>query len=260
MRRSGWVVIVCACSAPPRPVEIPTPLATPPVSIVPLDDEAPLPNSAVLARSSAEGSWAATFPDAPAFTAVELPKSSRVILHWRVGPGRKVKELPPEEDFPGNYLARVDLLVRARGVEKTIELGELAGWPDPAHQSYCARAGFVMPSWRQFGTPPNRSAAAWFSVGVIQGDSEFMIVRDGDVLHVLHRETSDGRCDEKKQGPLDVCDGFEWERVAEVRGTRDAGLFETITTIDASASEQMNHDGAIDCGAERMGGERLTRP
>ncbi len=250
MRRLGWLVIACGCSTPPRAVEVPAPLATPPVSIVPLDDEAPLPKSAVLARSSAEGSWAARFPEARTFTALEVLKSSRVILHWRVGPSRKVKDLPPEEDYPGNYVAPVDLLVRSRGVEKTITLGELAGYPDPAHQSYCAHAGFVMPSWPKFGTPPNRSVAAWFSVGVMQGDSEFMIVRDGDVLHVLHRETSDGRCDEKKQGPLTTCEGEEYERVAEIRGTRDAGLFEWMT----------DEDKDIDCGAERMGGERLTRP
>lgn len=220
MRRFSWFVIaVCGCSTAPRAVKLATPLAThPPPPSVPLGDEAPLPPTAVLARSASDGAWARTFPKAPTFTVVEVSNSSRVVLQWRIGSGHNVKELPPDEDYPANYVAPIDLVVRSRGGEKTIALGDRAGSPDPAHQSYCAR-----------GRAPNPSAAVWFSVGIMQGDSEFLVVRDGDTLHLLHRETSDGSCQEKKQGPLETCEGSEWERVSEIRGTRNAGLFEIVT-------------------------------
>jgi len=247
MRR--WVVValgVCACTTP-RAVEIAAPLAKPPAPIV--VEEEPTPADAVRAPSAAEGSWAAAFPSAKSLTVVEVPSASRVLVHWRIGPGRKVKELPADEDYPGNYWVAVDLVVRAHGVEKLVPLGELAGSVDPIHLSYCARAGFTMPSWPEFGKAQDPSSASWFAVGTPQGDSDFMLVRDVDVVHVLHRETSDGKCDDAKQGPLDVCEGFEWERVAEIRGTRGAALFERVT----------DEGKPFDCGADRMG-ESLTRP
>ncbi len=249
MRPRGWIALtLCACvRTSPNAVEIAAPLAKPAAS-APVVEEA-LPPDALRAPSAGEGSWAAAFPSAKSFAVVEMPSASRVLVHWRIGAGRKAKELPPDEDYPGNYLVSVDLVVRSRGVEKLVPLGELAGGADPIHLSYCARAGFTMPSWPEFGKPQDPSSASWFAVGTPQGDSDFMLVRDGDVVHVLHRETSDGKCDDAKQGPLEVCEGFEWERVAEIRGTRGAALFEHVT----------DEGKPFDCGADRMG-EALTRP
>lgn len=244
-----WVIVslgTCAC-ATTRAVEIAAPLARPPAQVV-VEEEA-TPADAVRAPSSAEGSWVAAFPASKSLTVVEVPSASRVLVHWRIGAGRKVKELPADEDYPGNYLVAIDLVVRARGVEKVVPLGELAGSADPFHLSYCARAGFRLPSAPNLGEPEDPSAASWFAAGTPQGDSDFMLVRDGDVVHVLHRETSDGSCQDAKQGPLDVCEGFEWERFAEIRGTRGAALFERVT----------DEGKAFDCGADRMG-ESLTRP
>ncbi len=74
-------------------------------------------------------------------------------------------------------------------------------------------------------------------------------MRDGATLHVLHQETSDGHCEESKQGPLDVCDGFAWHLVADVRIQPSADLWEIVK----------DEGKDLDCGEAQLT-ERLTRP
>jgi hypothetical protein len=201
-----------------------------------LPDEVPLPKSAMIARATEDGAWAATFPEGAGFRVIEVPKSSRLLLEWRVAShgGR-------------GHLGSADLRVRARDVEGTLPLGELENEVDPANQSYCFRAGWVEPL--QYMRAPNASVAAWFAMGTPQKYSELMIVRDHDALYVIRHERTSGGCQWTQQGPLSICEGADFERIAEIRGTRDAGIFELVT-IDGKD---------IRCGGERRG-ERLVKP
>ena len=66
-------------------------------------------------------------------------------------------------------------------------------------------------------------------MGVTQGDDDHLVLRTPTALYVLHRETSDGRCDEGKQGPLEICRGFEWRVRAVATLTADVDFDETVT-------------------------------
>jgi hypothetical protein len=222
-----WVVVaLCGCSAAPRAVEIAAPLASTPHS-PPKVAEDELPPKAVAITSDADGAWAAPFPKAKGFVSLDLPESSRVLLTWKTRAARRVRDLEPGADYPANYDIPVELEVSARGAVKRVALGGLTGSIAPYEQSFCVRTN-----------APDPSVAAWFGVGVVQGSSDFMIVRDIGTLHVIHRESSDGKCDDVKQGPLDVCDGSEWEIVADVHVGRNAALYERVTVEGAP----------LDCG------------
>ncbi|HSQ67299.1 MAG TPA: hypothetical protein VLM85_28985 [Polyangiaceae bacterium] len=235
-RRARWVaggtvLFVLGCpAATARHVEIgPAPVAAaPPIGAAPLPPSS-VPDGAVPIHSEAKGSWARAFPAAKGFREVVAASTSTLVLVWRVGPQHKAKQLDPSEDYPANYVQPVDLLVGDGAGRVSIALGELAGAIERPGVTYCRGRGFrpphPVPSW-QFPSEP--SVAAAFSIGVVQGDSELLLVRDADVLHLLRRETSDGRCDEIKQGPLDGCEGFEYERVADVRIPRGAALYELV--------------------------------
>ena len=133
----------------------------------------------------------------------------------------------------------------------TIHLGSHVGTAGPPAQSYCLHLGWHLDSAHTDAQPaPRLSILSRLSIGTMQGDTEVMIVRDGATLHVLHRETSDGKCDEAKQGPLDVCEGFEWERVAEVRLTGDPLLYERID----------DQGKPFDCSAPTFYGRGMSRP
>ena len=192
-------------------VSLAPPIALPSASAAAPKDPAPPPN-AIRIHASRDADWARAFPKAKNFVVVQIPQTNTLVLFWRIGKTHKAKELPPEEDYAGNYVQRVDLVV---GPE-TIAFGDIGGSVAPPSQSCCARAD--LPSY----------VTSSVSVGTMQGDSELMIVRDASTLHVLHRETSDGRCDEAKQGPLDVCEGFEWERRAEIHTSGDPVLYERV--------------------------------
>ncbi len=250
MTRVRFVALFfCACTAPP-----PTPhvaLVAPTVSApVVITREDPVPPNAVRIDAARDSTWARAFPRAKDFVAIEVPDThTSLLLLWRVGLPHRLKELPPDEDYGANYVAPLDLslIVAAQPPynvgAQTISFGSPSGSVNPFALTYCARAG-----WHEENkppTPPARHVVSFFSVGVVQGDTEIMIVRDGSTLHVLHRETSDGRCDETKQGPLDICEGFEWERRAEIHLAGNPTLYERAV---------------VDCGAEQMGGMKLVKP
>ena len=83
--------------------------------------------------------------------------------------------------------------------------------------------------------------------------SEFLIVRDGSVLHLLRGPSmadfdGDARCNRVKQGPLTVCQGESYERVAEIHVASSTDLLELIE--DATKEP---------CGSD-MYGARLLPP
>lgn len=88
-------------------------------------------------------------------------------------------------------------------------------------------------------------------MGIPQGYDDFMVVRDGSTLYVLHRHTSDeDYCETVKQGPLEICKGFPWERRAEIRLAGNPALYERV-----------DNDGKpFDCGTPLREGSHLEPP
>lgn len=217
------VVVFCACrSSSPANVEITAPLAS--AVIAPVHDEIVIPRGAKRMIVKEDAPWAATFPTSKTFATYDLPAASRILLTWRVGKSHVVKSsLASEDDYPGNHVAPADLVVTAKGDTRIVALGELSGSVEPYALSWCAKD--------ETADRHPRAFAATFAIGTPQGDDELAIVRDGRTLHVLHRETTDGKCDDDaKQGPLDVCEGSEWNRVADLRMASDSELWEIVTS------------------------------
>jgi hypothetical protein len=232
-----------------------------------------LPSFAAPIDSKAEGSWARSLPKQHDFATYEVDGSAaggtsrtpsahdvgRGLLTWRIGPSHTTRKLEPDEDYPAFHVAKVDLLVHARGNDVEVALGSLSGMATPASQSYCKHRGFRLGLGNVWGFPDEPNIAAAFSIGLPQGSSDFLVVRDGGSLHVLHRETSDGKCDEIKQGPLETCEGSEYARVAEIHVSASARLFEAIVeqgaARDAGAGEEAS--SAFDCTTVVYGSELL---
>jgi hypothetical protein len=226
--------VLCACSAP-RSVEIAAPLAS--ATAAPAHDEVAIPKGARRIAKTENAPWAADFPPSKKFAPIDVPSAARVVFVWRVGKAHLLKsgENEDEEYVRTHTVAPVDLVVRARGETRTIWFGDFAGGVAPLALSFCS----LSRAWQT-----HASIAATFSIGIIQGGDDMTIVRDdkngAGTLHVLHRETSDGSCTETKQGPLDVCEGFEWERAADIRLASGTQLYELVE-LDGKT---------FDCGME----------
>jgi hypothetical protein len=242
MKGALCLLVVVACSASPTPkvtlARVPV-AAPPPLAHVPEP-----PEGAVLVTSTRDATWARAFPTEKGFVVIDVPAAPSLFLDWRIGVPHPFKNADGEVyDLP---ITPIALAVGARD-EK---LGEFGGTARPAAQTYCAHLGWHRANDGETPAPPLPSLVSKAALGTMQGDDDFMIVRDGSVLHVLHRQTSDGKCDEAKQGPLDVCEGEEWKRRVEIRLAGDPALFERIS------------DGGkpIDCGAPSFYGDRLLPP
>ena len=176
-----------------------------------------------------------------------MPRATPLLLDWRLGKSHPFRPAGDEE-YAGPPIVPVGFAVGAQ----LVSLGEHSGTTTPLSASYCLDLGWHRTAPSSETTPTSaamRSVVSRLSLETMQGDSDFMIVRDGMSLHVLHRETSDGRCDTAKQGPLDVCEGFEWERAAEFRLAADANLYERVDAENAP----------LDCSAPMpWGGEKLS--
>lgn len=195
--------------------------AVPVSSAAPVLWTEPPPPGAALVSSRRDASWARAFPKAAAFRELEAPARRSLLIEWRLGPAHAVHYDGSDDEYEGPPAIPIELGVGPA----SLALGEHTGTVTPASQSYCFDLGWHA---EEPQTPRPSSVVSSLSVTTMQGDSDFMIVRDGMTLHVLTRETSDGRCDEAKQGPLDVCEGFEWQRIAAIHLTSDATLYERV--------------------------------
>jgi hypothetical protein len=247
MKRVLFVLLSCACSTPPRAVEIAAPLSSAQPVVF---DEVAIPEGAVRIDAPANGDWAASFPGEKNFATYDV-RASRVLLTWTVGPSHLRKDLIGDsEDYPVNHVASVALEVRARGISKKIELGELSGEVNAHVLSWCSARGFRSATPQYDWKAPAPAVASMFDIGITQGDDQFMVVRDGATLHVLHAETSDGKCDDAKQGPLLVCDGFQWSRIADIHVGDKAVIYETV----------LQADKPFDCTTEHWGSSLIKPP
>jgi hypothetical protein len=246
--------MLAACSrSPAAAADVASiPLASTSASIASEPVTAPPADTAGRVTATATGSWAAAFPAKKKVVTLDLPSASRIDIEWRVAE-RHRKKVPiggPDTEYPIDFASNVDLVFRADGFEKTIPLGELSGFVDPSHISYCFSIGWHHAQVTTDGPPlkePSIASQFWHSV--TQGGDNFILVRDGDTLHLLHEDWSDGKCDDTTQGPLFACKGREWQRVADIRGVRGAALYEIVT---------YDHK-PFDCGQD-MYGSRLVRP
>lgn len=180
----------------------------------------------------ARGGWLPGIARAKGFESFVLPAPGTVHLTWLVGSTRRVRALPADQDYGANYVAAIGLRVERGGVVRTLDFGEEAGAIQPLEISFCQRSGWVPIGGRAWDLPKIDGVVSSFAVGVMQGNDEHLVMRGPNALYVLHRQTSDGRCDEGKQGPLDVCLGFEWQlrAVAELAG--DPDFDESVASVD----------------------------
>jgi len=243
-----WLAAIVACGpASATRVELPQPMPPAPVAVERATLAEPMPDDAAPIRTSGDGAWVRAFPKEPSFRAYEAAGAARLLLTWRIGPEHFV-EAVKGGDYPVNHQSAVDLVVRASGRDVVVPLGELPGTPTPNGVSYCKNRGYRIDADGGWSFPQEPSVGAAFTMNMTQGSDDFVLVRDGGTLHVLHRITSDGRCDEGKQGPLAVCEGFEYARRA------------AIHVGGADAFEDIRDDGEpFDCFAPYYG-ERLVFP
>ncbi len=241
------MILLGACHTTPPTVEMPTPLAPTTVTAVAATIEDPLPPLVATIDAGADAGWVRAIAKSKDFHAYEIG-DGHVLLRWRVGPSHLVKKVDGADyaSYPVNHVSRVDLVVSARGRSTTVPLGELPGWIRPTDLSYCKHRGFVLGKHDSWDFPSEPNVAAAFAIGIAQGGDDFLLVRDGASLHLLHRETDDGRCDDGKQGPLDICEGFEWARLAELDVGHATTLFELVT-------QEGKQDKPFDCTDDKHG-------
>jgi hypothetical protein len=258
-RAMRWLVcaMLCACHRTPPSVELTAPAPSASASQATAHVAAPKAEAAPI-QSKAVGAWARGFPRDEGFVTLEVGDAPSALLTWRIGAYHAVKALAADADYAANHVAAVSLVVRARDNEVVVPLGELSGSAPPLGQSYCKNGGFHLAGGDVWAFPNDPSVAAAFSVGVAQGSSDFLVVRDGATLHLLHRETTDGRCDELKQGPLDTCKYAEYKRRANIHIAEAAVLSETIDG-PGSVNADSGASGGFDCAASVAGAHVLTR-
>jgi len=230
--RWTWLGLLVACGAPVAPrVELAP--SAPRSSPAPVVTAEAIPVDAAPIHAAASGAWARAIPKHASFATYEAATSGTVLLTWRVGAAN------------ADQLSPVDLVVRANGRATIVPVGAAPGAAPPFQVSYCKHRGYVTPPDGAWAFPDEPSVASAFGMVIVQGSDDWVVVRDGPTLHVLHRQTSDGHCDETKQGPLATCVGFAYDRRVEIRvGSGD--LFETIDARGAP------YDCAADWYGERL--------
>jgi hypothetical protein len=243
MRRLGLLglVVACGCLDSSVPARVALPRVTARTTVQPVPPSDAMPPGAVPVHSGAGGAWARDFPAAESFRAYDAGGAGRVLLTWRIGPTHVVVNVPGG-DYPVNHVSAVELVLHARGRDTVVPLGDLPGAPPPIAATYCKNRGFHPDCDGGWEFPGEPNVASAFRMDMIQGSDDFVVVRDRGTLHVLHRQSSDGHCEAKKQGPLDACDGDEYARVAEIH----VGAAELFETVDDQGSP-------FDCGADRFG-------
>jgi hypothetical protein len=217
----------------------------------PAVEPAPAPDVAIDARA-ADVAWLASLSRERGFRSLSLAESaSPLVLTWRLGTARRAKAPDPAEDYPGNHVAKLDLVFQQGAHDTRLDLGEHSGSPVPSAMTYCKRSGYGVASGDAWGFPTVPNLVSAFSVAIPQGSSDYVLLLGDDRLFVLHRETDDGDCTELKQGPLRTCVHMQYALLAEVRLAQHAPMRERIL---------WGADGqAPDCGAESEG-VKLTPP
>jgi hypothetical protein len=220
-----WLTFIVGCASPRSAVSLPVPTRT-------TAQELPPPN-ATRAEPSADGVWARSLPHEKEFAEYDVRAKTMLLLAWRVGPHRQLtKRGIPDDDFGVNFGSTVDLSVD----DVAISFGAIPGRIVAPELTYCARLGWhkpegpvAFPAW----------VVSSLTLDIPQSLDDFMIVRDGSTLRVLHRHADD---DSSTTAP--------WSLRANVRVAGHPVLYERV--------EQAN--APCDCGAPLGEGTRLLAP
>lgn len=190
----------------------------------------------------ASGGWLPALPHEKGFRSLAMADAGTVRVTWDVGAARHVRDAWPD-------VSRVTLRVERGAASETVDFGEVSGGFVPSGISACMRRGFTTPATISWQFPTIDGMVAAMSLGVAQGTDDFMVMRGPNALYVLHRQTSDGKCDDIKQGPLEGCAGFEWRTRLVIDAPGDPDFEENVVSRDP-----------FDCAAHSMAGVPLVPP
>lgn len=220
-----WALVFAGCASRHDAVSLPASL--PPAAIE------PPPANAARAEPAAEGAWARSLPHEKEFAEYDVGAKESLLVEWRVGPHHQLtKRGVPDDDFAVNFGSTVELAVD----RASISFGAISGKIVAPELSYCARLGWhkpdgpvVFPSY----------VVSSLTLDIPQSLDDFMVVRDGATLHVLHRHADD-----------DSSTNIPWGLRANIRVAGRPVLYERVEQAGAPC----------DCGAPLGEGTRLLAP
>jgi hypothetical protein len=220
-----WLALFVGCVSHHDAVSLPVALpATPPPEP---------PQYATRVDQAGDGAWARSLRHEKGFAEYDLPDKEMLLLDWRVGPHVQLSRLNiPDDDFAVNFGSYVELAVD----RVSIAFGPIPGRIVAPELTYCARLG-----WHKPDGPVVFPAyvVSQLTLDIPQSADDFMIVRDGATLHVLHRHADD---DSSTDGP--------WSIRANLHVAGRPVLYERVEQASAPC----------DCGAPLGEGTRLLAP
>jgi hypothetical protein len=227
LRALVWITLVGCASTRSDAVSVPLPPAPSTRATV----EQP-PANAARAETSGNGAWARSLPHEKEFAEYDVLAKSMVLVAWNVGRYLQLSRRNiPDDDFAVNFGSTVDLAID----RVTISFGAISGKIVAPELAYCARLGWHKPDGPVAFKP---EVVSTLLLDIPQSLDDFMVVRDGATLHVLHRHADD----DFSTPP--------WSLRANVRLAGTPIIYERV--------EQAN--APVDCGAPLGEGTRLLPP
>jgi hypothetical protein len=194
---------------------------------------------------SADVRWILSAKRERKFRRAALEGTGPVHVVWK-------RDSPHPDPRSGMPVASVGLELTRDGRTTHIDVGEIAGEIQPEGATLCERLGYRMSNGALLTHPAVDGLVSWFSVGNASGSDELMVVLGPTALHVLRGQTTDGMCEAMTtQGPLTVCKGEEYARIAEVTISPATEFDETIMT---AGEDDPGIAGPYDCATPTMMG------
>ena len=170
-----------------------------------------------------------------------------------------MRDAPHPDPRSGMPVASVTLGLTRDGRSIHIDAGGIAGEIEPEGATLCDRLGYRMSNGAALTPPAVDGLVSTLSVGDMSGSDDLMVVLGPGVLVVLRGQTTDGMCEAMTtQGPLTVCRGQEYARVAEVALAAVASFTEEIR--EATEDDAGVHERPLDCAAPTMMGALVPPP
>jgi hypothetical protein len=241
---------------PPSPSPAPVALAASAARLEPAASAEPaapalVPATAPFsATSMPDPTWVLAARRERGFRSVALEGSGAVHLVWTRGE-------PQDDPASSMPVARVEIVLTRDGRATRVDVGKVVGSIEPGSSTLCARLRYRAADGSALALPSIDGLVSAMSVGLMSGSDDLLVVLGGGALHVLRSQRTDGMCESQaKQGPLTVCHGEEYTRVAEVRLGPAASFEESIVETTGTGT------GAIvvplDCAAPTIEGSLLT--
>jgi hypothetical protein len=250
------------CSRPAEPIQSPSfvtvptaPFATASASASPsapagAENAAPLSTTTPFSFAIAEGDmkWVRGLRRMRGFRVFDMAQTTgpALAVNWLVYPSLKVHGYPNQrEDYPANYVRKLELVVSLGDTSQSIALGEHYGAPGKRMLTACIRRGYGLPdeeAWEELKLP---NLVSTLSVGDGQGTADFLLLRGTGALYLLKSLTHDGSCPSLiHQGPLETCADMPWTVLAEIRISNTPTATESVSMLD-----EAGRAAPFDCGA-----------